>query len=113
MCRLSKDACEAAAELAEKLSKNSWFIGIIVTASAPFDFIVCSREGNSPQVIENVKVALDRINPPSAHNNVFIGWYDDSVVKVFSEGGEFAEKFYKTYLERVEKCSGRFEMLTN
>lgn len=106
MCRLYQDAKKVAMELVEKLSGNDWFIGVIVTPQRPHDLIICSKNGNSEESVEAVKSFLDE----DFDGDVLLGIYDDSAVRIFPEGGEIAENFYKMWLQRQETCSGKWGM---
>jgi hypothetical protein len=107
MCRLYQDALRVAKEFAEKLAKEDWFIGIVVPPAKPYDFIICSREGNSALTVATVKLVLDE---PFAGSNIVVGIYDDYNVRIFPVPGKDAELFYEMWLERTAKCSGKLGM---
>jgi hypothetical protein len=109
MCRLYQDAKAAANELVEKLSKNDWFIGIIVTPQKPHDFIICSKTGNSADAVETVRSVLD--DTDNFTGNIAVGIYDGSLVRILPEGGDFAQNFYDKWIERQNKCSGKWGMM--
>lgn len=101
-----QDARIVGRELVKKLSGNGWFIGIIITPCKPHNFIICSEEGNTPKVVEIVKQFLDEV----FDGDILLGVYGELTVRIFPESGASAERFYKMWVERQNKCSCKWGM---